>query len=151
MHPFTRKNPEDSQSRDFAIAWGQYEEVLTKAGDADNLVSLGKLDTALEMYVTRGEWDKVFEVASKQGGSKAVTKYATPFMEEVLGKKQPWAVVEIFNKYGVPASLSLHNMFQRLVGQLLSGKHGKVASDEELAPGRDMMFKVVSAIKRWGV
>lgn len=72
----------------------EYTSHLKSAGDADGMVAAGAVDTALDIFVQRGEWEKVFEVAAKEGG-ETLARYTFPYMEQTLEKgEHRWSVCD---------------------------------------------------------
>ena len=61
----------------------EYTSHLRASNDADGMVQAGVVDGALDLYAQRGEWDKVLEVASKEGG-ESLNRYSVPFMTQYL-------------------------------------------------------------------
>ena len=61
----------------------EYTSHLRASNDADGMVQAGVVDGALDLYAQRGEWDKVLEVASKEGGD-SLNRYSVPFMSQYL-------------------------------------------------------------------
>lgn len=135
------------QYRDYVE--GEYAKHLKSAGDADGMVKMGAVDTALDIFAQRGEWEKVFEVAGKEGGEK-LAHYAFPFMQQMLDDGRATDCVAMFSRYSAPAVASQFAMYQRLVGALLSGDADHVAPDSVLLDAREVMYKVTAGLKRAG-
>ncbi len=61
----------------------EYTAHLRASNDADGMVQAGVVDGALDLYVQRGEWDKVLEISSKEGG-ESMNRYGAVFMQQYL-------------------------------------------------------------------
>lgn len=135
----------------------EYTAHLKASNDADGMVEAGVVDGALDLYAQRGEWDKVFEVASKDasagaggggGGGDSLNRYAVPFMQQCLEKGRFTDIVATFTRYGVPHIPAHHGLFARLVAGLLSGTFGSVVPDSVLLDAREMLYRITSLAKR---
>ena len=120
-----------------------YQSHLADEGDADNLAAAGATDAALDLYVKKGQWDQVFEVASKQG-SPQLSRYAVMFAEQKLKAGDVAGIVSVFARYSPPAKASHVPLFKSIVEQLFATP----APQETIAQARDVMYKVVAQLRR---
>lgn len=62
-----------------------YQSHLVAKEDTGELVELGRSDVALDVLAKRGEWDRVWEVATKERlSASAIGKYVQMYIEEVV-------------------------------------------------------------------
>lgn len=105
------------------------------------------VDSALEIYAQKKEWQKALEVASRRPPN-VYARFAVPFAEEQLADGNVVNVIEVFSRYGGPAVPSQYGLFQRILSDLLSRPYGSDPDVEVFRQARDMLYKTVSNVKR---
>jgi intraflagellar transport protein 172 len=126
-----------------------YRAHLKAEGDAEGMARTGATDAALELFAAQGKWDKVFETAAKAGAA-TLAKYAFPFAKTQLDLGKPADVVQFFARYGAPGVAAQLPLYQRLVQALFAGPAATAVKDDVVVEARDVMYKVVSALRRPG-
>lgn len=128
--------------RDYAET--AYQKHLASAGAAEALVDTGDkraVSTAVDMYVQRGDWARVFDVATKEG-STVFTKYQFTYLAQALDKGKAAQAVSVLAKFGAAPVMEQFDMYDRLFRLLLAGTSETAAPDATIAEAREVLFKV---------
>ena len=121
----------------------RYKAHLADEGDADNLAAAGATDAALDLYVKKGQWEQVFEVAAKQGGA-VYKRYAVMYTEQQLKAGEPASVVKAFARFGPPRDVPVAT-YKQLVEAVFAAPG---TTPDTLNKTRDVIYKVVADLRR---
>jgi intraflagellar transport protein 172 len=92
---------------------------LKDGGHLDDLSNVDG-DAAIELCVAKGDWDKVFELAGKQGVG-VVQRYATNYAALLVKDQKIVKACEVFVKHGAPCVPANYKLYRRIALELLSG------------------------------
>jgi len=124
-----------------------YQTHLVSREDTKELVELGHSEVALDVLAKRGDWDRVWEVASKeQMSGNALGKYVIMRVEELMKKNDLDAAVKILGKRNGATTEAAVSTYRRLVVGLLS-RSAKDESEEHSAVVsmlRDVLFRLAN-------
>jgi len=121
--------------------------VLQEDGTGE-LVELGRTDVALDVLAKRGDWDRLWEVASKEKLSHAtVAKYVMMRCSQLLrgnAAKQDEAVSLLLNRPGLAGDSNIP-FYHELVSTILSRSYGteqSVDQAETVSNLREVLFRL---------
>eukprot|EP00951_Prasinocladus_malaysianus_P039089 scaffold434683_cov33-Prasinocladus_malaysianus.AAC.1 len=125
----------DSQSRQHMVS----------AGDAAGLASSGASDHAIEMYAKQGEWNKVHELAAKEGAD-VVARYTLRHAKMKAQQGDFHQAAGVLARYGVQPNPDNFDLYKHVARSVLSesraGMDGGAYADT-----RDYLQKVVQQME----
>mmetsp|Transcript_15284 Transcript_15284/g.25210 ORF Transcript_15284/g.25210 Transcript_15284/m.25210 type:complete len:1767 (+) Transcript_15284:218-5518(+) len=119
-----------------------YVQHLLKNEKADALVETGNVAAALDLYASRGEWQKVFEVADQQG-QETIEKYAVMYATRLMEESKYAESVRVFVKYGASDNPANFTLYKKLAREVLAHP----IADDIVQELRDMLYKLVNDLK----
>eukprot|EP00771_Trimastix_marina_P004067 gnl/Trimastix_PCT/799.p1 GENE.gnl/Trimastix_PCT/799~~gnl/Trimastix_PCT/799.p1 ORF type:complete len:453 (+),score=183.16 gnl/Trimastix_PCT/799:863-2221(+) len=126
-----------------------YVQALMQQDRADELVVSGNVGAGLAMMARRGEWDKVMEIAKREGGD-TLAKYTLLYSDHLLklntsdGGLVP--ALRVFTQNGAPAHQAAFAYYKRLACMVLAD--GTMDMPSSALPDlREMLFRVVADLK----
>eukprot|EP00618_Florenciella_parvula_P017071 CAMPEP_0119543784 /NCGR_PEP_ID=MMETSP1344-20130328/54343_1 /TAXON_ID=236787 /ORGANISM="Florenciella parvula, Strain CCMP2471" /LENGTH=1740 /DNA_ID=CAMNT_0007588171 /DNA_START=113 /DNA_END=5335 /DNA_ORIENTATION=- len=131
-----------------------YQSFLVNAENTDGLLELGHTDAALDVLAKGKEWDRLWEMTTKNRcAAPVLAKYAAVRMQQLLdeggGRRLDEGVRTLF-KYGAPASLQYMDMYRDVTKGVL-GRNRVQEEEAEQARTveclRDVLYKVSTALK----
>ena len=129
----------------------QYQGHLQDNGQTEQLGERNA-GAAIEMYVAKGQWDKVYDLAEKQGDGQ-VNKFATIHAKSLVGEKKFKEALAVFTRWGVPAIPNNFNLYKRIAQEILASSSENQLDTrdtaEDKAPEghkelREMLYKLVN-------
>jgi intraflagellar transport protein 172 len=129
---------------------------LMDTQNAASLVDLGDVGAGLDMYADRGDWDRCYELAVKQG-PEVVQKYVKMHADRLVQDGQFGKAVHVFVTYGAPPSPPNFPVYKRLAKEILGRQYDPPANEpdydgaNELTELREMMFKLLVSMKNSGM
>lgn len=108
-----------------------------------------ELDAAIAAAAAAGDYDKLFETASK-AGSATLAQHIYPFVTARLDDGDVSTAVQALSRYSAPASAAHLPVYKRLVAALFAGPRSANPPSEVVSAARDVMYKVVAALRRPG-
>jgi intraflagellar transport protein 172 len=129
-----------------------YSASLMQSENADGLVEVGNVNDGLELFAKRGEWDKLFEVAQREGSESILTKYAMLYAGK-LAQEGKWAqAVSAMHQYGTQPNQKHFDLFVEIAKAVLafSLEEEENAADyvNTVRELRTVLFKVIGEIKQ---
>ena len=106
------------------ITQQQSSQLLTN----HNLTTLAEVSPAMaiDAYANSGEWAKVYELASKQGGD-VVEKYTSLHAASLLKQQKTWTAVKLLRERGCPLLPANFPLYKRMAQDILA-QAGEVES-----------------------
>eukprot|EP00736_Rhodelphis_marinus_P012459 Rmarinus@m.5702 len=114
-------------------------------GASEVVAGGGTVSSDMNALMQRGEWDKVYEIANKQGAD-AVMQYAAQHVTHLLKSQRYIEAVRVFAKYGCPPIPHNFPLYQRLAKSVLANSSGVEGEEEGLLELREMLYKLVEAL-----
>mmetsp|Transcript_11730 Transcript_11730/g.22317 ORF Transcript_11730/g.22317 Transcript_11730/m.22317 type:complete len:1744 (-) Transcript_11730:31-5262(-) len=130
-----------------------YKGNLMKSGNTAELANHDS-DAAIEMYVAKGQWSKVYELASKQGES-VTNKFATIHAKTLVQDKKFKEALAVFAKRGVPAIPANFGLYKRITQEVLTAADEKTMDQADTASGtcpdeysqlKDLLYKLTTEL-----
>lgn len=97
----------------------RHRKFLKEKGNADELAG-SDLQSALEMYKERGQWEKCLEKA-KTHSVQLYHKYVAVYAAEMIKKGRNSKAVAVFAKYGTPLKDNVLNIYRHLAKEAFEG------------------------------
>ena len=138
-----------------------HKKSIVAAGNADAMAAVGATEAALSAYSASGQWEKLFETASKAGAS-TLAKYLYPRMAELLAEEgggasgggasgaQGLQVLALLERYGAPPEPSVLPLYRRLVAAIFAPDKAPSPTPAALLSLRDVLYKLVGALRKSG-
>lgn len=133
-----------------------YQGHLVSNEDTSELVDLGRADVALDVLAKRGEWDRVWEVATKERMSAAALgKYVIMRVEELLrgGKSDIDEAIKTLNKRQGPTTDAALGTYKRLVKLTLARPLEEEGNDypATISMLRDVLYRIANQFRSQSV
>ncbi len=127
----------------------EYQRHLMETDNASALVSTGNVDAGLDTFARQGKWEKVFEIAGKEGHA-VVGKYSAMYAKQLIADSKDEEAVKVLHQHGAPPRPENFNMYKDLAVRVLG-----MTKEEEDATSmlelssmlRNVMFKLVASCK----
>mmetsp|Transcript_26109 Transcript_26109/g.57041 ORF Transcript_26109/g.57041 Transcript_26109/m.57041 type:complete len:1764 (+) Transcript_26109:195-5486(+) len=125
----------------------QYNSHLIQNKAADELAVRGGqgAQQAIDMYVQRDDWDKVHELAAKQGPEVAAM-YAARHAERRFKQGEYGQAAQAFALHGISANSAYFELYRGIALGILTASSSERTADGEKAL-KDMMFRLVNALQ----
>lgn len=123
----------------------KYTAHLVDNKAADELASRGMNAQALDMWAQKGDWNKVHDLASKQGPQVAA-RYALLHAQQKFKLREFGQAAGIFAKHGIQADPSNFQMYHTIALEVLG--HTYEENDEEGESSlKEMLFRLLSQLE----
>eukprot|EP01038_Epipyxis_sp_PR26KG_P006699 gene6699-9188_t len=127
-----------------------YQNHLVSKGDTDELVEFGKSDVALDVLAQKGNWERLWEVASKERlPASALGKYVLMRVDQLLrdgGNAQLDEAVKTLTKRQGPTTDAAAVTYRRLVSRILSRSQHEETSEHTSTVSnlREIMYRLAN-------
>jgi intraflagellar transport protein 172 len=118
-----------------------YMKFLKSKGQIDALADLD-IDSALDIMVQRGEWEKCLEKAASTNSKDLLNKYLVEYMIKNVKNGQIDKALELSSKYGVPVALSNFDVYESIAVTKLKSHE---LSMEMLKQLRNLLYTLVGS------
>ncbi|XP_039273606.2 intraflagellar transport protein 172 homolog [Styela clava] len=118
----------------------RYKDHLKHQGDTKTMASVD-VETALDMYVERGQWDKCIETAEK-AGFKVLHKYVAMYAANLIKENSTLEAMELYVQHGAPANPQNFNIYKRVVQDVFAYPDSGAESYKTWANLRNMLFSL---------
>ncbi|CAD5229200.1 unnamed protein product [Bursaphelenchus okinawaensis] len=119
-----------------------YKQFLMNHGRVGELVDVDVL-SAINVYVSQGNWDKALSTAAQQKHAALLEKYVTMYVSELIKDERYNESIKIFEQYGTP--LNTFNTYKMLLDLMVNQRS---ISYEDLSHLRNMILKLTANIKQ---
>lgn len=116
---------------------------MKSSGKADDLSSMD-LGAALDMYVTRNEWEKCMEKATSTKQREIVDKYLMMWVATLVREKKFDDAVKQLGRFGLCANVQYLDLYEKLIKGAL-----KTYTKESVKHIRQILFKLVRICGEW--
>ena len=137
------RNPEQA-ARLHDMIEKAYKMHLKSAGDAENLIDHGEVDSGLMMLAQKGDWGKVLDIASKKGG-KVLNQYLTEYAKMRMKDGKFGEAIAAFAKYGLPVQSTHFPLYKTLAMEIFAE-----CDPTEVAHLRQALFPLLEKLEQSG-
>lgn len=118
----------------------KYTAHLVESKAADELANRGMNAQAIDMFVQRNEWQKVHELAAKQGAQVAAM-YALRHAQLKWKQREFGAAAEVFAQHGIVADPANFQMYHTIALEVLGAPAEDCDENHELSL-KEMLFRL---------
>ncbi|WKY15558.1 hypothetical protein Q1695_000775 [Nippostrongylus brasiliensis] len=120
----------------------QYKEWLTNEGRVGELIDVDVI-SAIELLITKGQWDKALDAARQQKHKPLLDKYVAQYAAELLAHDHIDLILSVFEKYGASSNTANFNLYKAVLDKIVAQSFS-TPSDEytRLSPVRNLFFNV---------
>eukprot|EP00455_Lapot_gusevi_P039036 TRINITY_DN4373_c0_g1_i5.p1 TRINITY_DN4373_c0_g1~~TRINITY_DN4373_c0_g1_i5.p1 ORF type:complete len:818 (-),score=195.56 TRINITY_DN4373_c0_g1_i5:51-2441(-) len=146
MFPKARALAESSAPHLLDMVEQAYQNHLIRNDRLDDLHSLNP-EAAMDLFASRGEWNKVYELASQRGDILVLQRYASMHASKLVQSEKYIQALEIFIKYGAPSVPANFPIYRRLATEILSQAHIHDEKSDGHVELREVLFKLVTELR----
>lgn len=122
-----------------------YKEHLIEKGDAAELVKLGHVSGAVEIYVQLGDWPKVHEVAALLGTDEE-KNYSLRHAKECLQNGKCGEAIDVLSQHGVPLNCPAFELCSFAACKIISAVDSIPQIQFTMQKLREILFQIVSSL-----